>query len=405
MDRREFVKTAGLLGGVATGLGALGTSPLAQAADSGVASRRAMQALLETINQVQMEYLGPAWNIERPEDIAEGQRFILHVLETGLHFWLEADPERPVFQRYVTPGRKLLGDNPDALYYFAPIRGDRRYRIRGNLASATFTSFTIEGGSAEGRAASRSISAIDDTELQADAEGNFEILVSPERPERGNWLKSDASAGQITTRHYYESRNCVAADPNLHIPLSVEPLDAPALAPADGDEGIARRIHAVANFVRGMTLEQPKPHELPPLPWVSTRPNHFNAPGQWLSEATGYGNVHAHYAMAPFVLMPDEALVIEGRFPTCRFANLNLWTRFMQTFDYRRRPVSLNRSQTLLEPDGSFRMIVAHRDPGLPNWLDTEGRVSGLMYWRYLLVSGDVPTPQARVVKFASLGR
>ena len=45
----------------------------------------------------------------------------------------------------------------------------------------------------------------------------------------------------------------------------------------------------------------------------------------------------------------------------------------MQTGDYLHRQVSLNRKQTKPEPDGSFRIVVAAEDPGVPNWLDTEG--------------------------------
>ena len=59
--------------------------------------------------------------------------------------------------------------------------------------------------------------------------------------------------------------------------------------------------------------------------------------------------------------------------------------RFIQTPPYRERRVSLNRRQTVLEPDGSFRMILAHRDPGVPNWLDTAGAPTGTLFWRYLL--------------------
>ena len=40
-------------------------------------------------------------------------------------------------------------------------------------------------------------------------------------------------------------------------------------------------------------------------------------------------------AVQILVLAPDEALVIRGRFPECRFANLVLWNRHIQTFDYR----------------------------------------------------------------------
>jgi hypothetical protein len=72
-------------------------------------------------------------------------------------------------------------------------------------------------------------------------------------------------------------------------------------------------------------------------------------------------------------LKPDEALVIEGRLPRCTFANLVLWKRWMQSLEFRSRQVSLNRRQLRLEEDGSYRIFVAHRDPGVPNWLDTEG--------------------------------
>ena len=72
----------------------------------------------------------------------------------------------------------------------------------------------------------------------------------------------------------------------------------------------------------------------------------------------------------------------------------------MQTYDFANRPVSRNRAQTTLERDGSFRMILAHRDPGLPNWIDTEGRPFGLVFWRFMLPEGEIETPRAEVVPF-----
>ena len=80
-----------------------------------------------------------------------------------------------------------------------------------------------------------------------------------------------------------------------------------------------------------------------------------------------------------------------------------LWNRFQQTLDYRSRSVSLNRAQTALEADGTFKIIIAHTDPGHPNWLDTEGNLFGLVFWRFFLATGDVEAPQATVVKFAEL--
>jgi hypothetical protein len=109
--------------------------------------------------------------------------------------------------------------------------------------------------------------------------------------------------------------------------------------------------------------------------------------------------------MAPYLLAPDQALVMRGRWPRCRCANVDLWNRFQQTFDYANRQVTLNRRQTTLEPDGSFRIVIAHRDPGVPNWLDTEGRPFGMVFWRFFLPEEPIETPQAEVVPLAQLAR
>jgi len=399
MERRDFLLGAAAIGGTSSLLG----TRIAQATAAGAetSSSAALQELLQTLGELQARFISPEFGINTAADNAEGQRFLMHLLNTALTFWLEADPERPVFTPYVTPTRKLLGDNPDAIYYFAPVRGDRSYRIRGNIAGATFTSFTVEGGAAGGQAAASSIAAIDDSELEIDPDGNFEIIASPKRPATGNWLKLDANAGQLTTRHYFESRNCIVTQPGFRVPLELEALDPPPLPPAADDAEIARRIGDVSRFVRSMAMitfggfvaAEKRPD------WFSTTPNLFTTPGQWRSE-TGYGNLHAYYAAAPFVLTPDQALLIEGEMPQCRFANVVLWNRYMQTFDYTRRQVSLNRTQMHMGKGGRYRLVLAHRDPGVPNWLDTEGRASGIMYWRFLLPTTAIAAPRAKVVAF-----
>ena len=64
---------------------------------------------------------------------------------------------------------------------------------------------------------------------------------------------------------------------------------------------------------------------------------------------------------------------------------------------------SLKRAQTKLQPDGRYRIVVAGRDPGVPNRIDTEGRPSGLVYWRFLLPEGEIETPRTRVVPLSEL--
>jgi hypothetical protein len=122
-----------------------------------------------------------------------------------------------------------------------------------------------------------------------------------------------------------------------------------------------------------------------------------------MAGSDSWGAVDIAYSMGPFRLGPDEALVMEGRFPRCAFANVVLWNQQLAAFEYRDRRVSLNRAQTKLEPDGGYRMVVAGRDPGVPNWLDTEGHREGTIFWRFLLPEEKPEKPRCRVVRLAEL--
>ena len=371
-------------------------------------ARAAMLELLETIDAVQAKFLSPANRVNSADDVAEGQRALAHILETALYFWLEADPDRPEFKPYVTSTRKLLGDNPDSIYYFAPIRDDRSYKITGNIGAATFTSFTVEGGSFEGHAARSSIAALSDTDMIIEPDGSYEIIVSRKQPRSGNWLQLKKGAGQISTRHYHETKVSVAANPNFQMDIDIEALDPSPLGDYGGDSQVADHLTYVANFVRehgAMSLTSPSEATLRGITWYSLVPNQFTPPGQWISAADdqAYGNTHAYYNAADYLLADDEALVIETRLPPSRFINVVLWNRFMQSYDYGKRQISLNRKQMHFEDDGSVKIIIAHKDPGLPNWLDTEGRARGNIYWRFVYPTDAPITPKATVVKFADL--
>lgn len=376
-------------------------------------ARAAMLNLLSTIETVQDKFLNSANQVTSADDIAEGQRAIAHILETALYFWLEADPEHPEFKPYVSSTRKLLGDNPDSIYYFAPIRDDRSYKISGNIGAATFTSFTVEGGSFDGHAARSSIAALSDDDMEIAADGSYEIIVSRKKPnwgkgKKGNWLPIKEGAGQISTRHYHEAKLSVAANPKYQMDINIAPLDPQPLENYGGDQQVADHLTYVANFVgehAAMSLTTPTEAAIGHLGWYSLVPNEFGKAGQWVSASgdMAYGNTHAYYNAANYDLAEDEALVIETRLPASRFINVVLWNRFMQTYDYGKRQVSLNRKQMQFEEDGSVRIVIAHKDPGVPNWLDTEGRPKGNIYWRFVYPSEEPEAPVTRVVKLADL--
>jgi len=358
-------------------------------------SRRALGELVDLLREVDERWAGPEWRLTSEVDVVGAHRALMHILEGGLGGVFESDPSRPDFRRIVSPSRKFTGDNPDAIYFDAPISGDREYIVRGKTDGAVYVSITLEVGSQDGSMPSRTAGVLNDTQLDIAADGSFEIRVGGPPRDR-NWLALDPGASRITTRHYYENESPAAADPRRFPALTIEVLDPGAPPPPPDDGSVAAGIRRVVRFVRSRTLAQPPMAEAELPAFVSIVPNRFPPPV--LPGDFGLAASDAAYSMAPYLIGPGQALVMKGRWPACRCANVSLWNRHQQTYDYANRRVSLNRKQTALADDGSFTMVIAERDPGIPNWLDSEGRPFGIVFWRFMLPEGEIETPKAEVV-------
>ena len=353
--------------------------------------------LVELMAEIEKDWWREDRMMPGPDDRAEARMFALNSLQHALEFWSQADPARPWFYRWFSPTKKLLGDNPDAIYYGSVIDPDRDYVIRGNLAGAVYTSFTVEAGTAGGNMSAKLGATLNDDEIEVRPDGSYELHLS-QRPQPKNWLALSPESGSVTTRHYFEWNRPAATDPTKHVPLVIDPTGDPGPPAIPTDESCAQGLRQVITFLRSVTVDWPTgPRQ--PLAWSSTVPNQFtNPPLDEGNREIGYAAADNAYRSARYQLGPDEALEIRGRFPVCRFANVVLNNRFIQTPPYRERRVSLNRRQTVLEPDGSFRMILAHRDPGVPNWLDTAGAPTGTLFWRYLLAEEQPSQLETRVL-------
>jgi hypothetical protein len=362
------------------------------------ASRDAFDELLATLRQVADRYAGDEWGVAAADDVAEALRTIMHGLSIGLETQFEDDPAHPVFREIVTPWRKLLGDNPDARYHDAAVHPAGAYRVRGNTGGAVYVSFTVEAGVADGRMPARTAGVLNDTDFDVAADGSFELTIGGPRQD-GAWLPLPEDATRITVRHYWEQALAPATPPAPSLGLSIDLIegDVPAQPVKPTDESVATAIRRMATFVRSRVMEAtPPPGTAEPPPFVSRTPNEFAppvAPGDHALAAAD-----AAYSLAPYVLGPDEALVMRVCWPKCRYGGVALWNRQLQTFDYLRGRVGLNRAQAVTGDDGIATVVIAHRDPGVPNWLTTEGRPFGLVFWRFLLADGPIEPIAAEVV-------
>lgn len=365
-------------------------------------ARAAFRELIALLQEIDERYLGDEWSAEAFGDLPDGFRSVMNILEGGLYLWFDSDPERPYFRPIVTRSRKMLGDNPDALYLTAPVRDDLAYRVWGTTDNSPYFSFTVETATGEGGYGAGTAGVLRHVDFDVAPDGTFEVFLGGERRER-NWMELPRGASELTVRCYFEQADYAGRDPNAYarIPLAIENLADPGPPEPWNDASVAAAIRRVVNFVRGRTLEQAKPGEREQPSWVSTTPNVFpppETPGEMAFSA-----FDAAYTMAPYLVGADEALVVTGRWPECAFANVSVWNRYLQTYDYAHRPAGRNRANTTLEPDGSFRIVIAHEDPGSPNWIDAEGRPFGMVFWRFFMPEGEIETPRAELVKLADV--
>jgi len=331
---------------------------------------------------------------ERPEWRAEGYRYLLGLLSSGIaQATALADPERPRFVRNPDSLAKWGAENADNQYLWARIRPDACYRIQGLRESAFDFLVEVKEGYMQ-LGAPRNFATLAGHELVLAPDASFEILLAAAKPAgfRGNFLPLHADARYVAIRQYF----CDWAH-ERPARFTIERVDGageppPALTPAH----MAERLDAVGHW----TLESARFWG----EWVKDlrdawQPDRLAPARHFVGGADdiAYGNDW-------WKLAPGEALVIESEVPDARYWAFQLCDVWFRSFDYANRQTSLNGAQAVLDADGRFRCVISQRDPGVPNWLDACGQPEGMIQYRWVWARSH-PQPSLRAVPFAELHR
>jgi hypothetical protein len=354
--------------------------------------------LIAALGEIRDGYIEASERFSHPLDVLEGYRYAGQLLSVASELFFEADPEHPRFASIVSPARKLQGDNPDAVYHYARIRGDRSYRITGTRDAECYTSFTVHARSPDGALAGPLLGDVNDRAFEIGRDGRYEIVLSADA-QPGNWIELHPDAHCLIVRSYFERATSVQNDPDVAVRIDIRCLDDVGPPPPLRDEVLAARMAEGVALLRQATLGQPLPDNAPKIPFVSDVPNDVATPYSFRDSGLPVpGAADIVYSMGSWDLGPDEALVMTGTLPPGVFANVMLWNKHMQTLEYRDRKSSLNAAQIQLTDDGRYRIVVSERDPGVPNWLDTAGHPRGTIFWRFLLPEQDPPKPECVVM-------
>jgi hypothetical protein len=337
---------------------------------------------------------------EQPSDPltrAEGFRYLSRLTRAALQTFVEHnDPLAPVLQRVVHETAKMGADNPDNVYLNAAVSGAQRYRVSGRRGTVRFLSFSTQIGHYGRGNGMPPTGQLDSSALAVRPDGTFEVLLASERPAQlppgQSWLPMSSETGTLIVRQtrldpretlaeLVIAREGATGDPPP--PLSATALDAGLASAAMLVGGAAALFSSWAQMFQAHVNRLPR----------------FN---QELSNRFG-GLADIAYYHSYWRLADGEALLVEFPAHACDHWNFQLDNHWMESLDYRYHRIHLNSRTAHARADGSHRLVVAHRDPGAPNWIETAGHAFGTMCFRWVRPEGEPPEPSTRVVALADV--
>jgi hypothetical protein len=294
----------------------------------------------------------------------------------------------PVADRAI-PGSRWGIDNPDSVYRVIPISGDERYEIRGWVGANRMTEnyFTLWDANMG------TVAVLNGRGMEINSDGSFTITVdSDPAGGRPNHVQTTPAAHEFYIRDVL--LNWDRDDPNH---LTVQRLGGAPSTPArtldEQADATADMMAYFANFTGKLS------HGVYKMP-----PNDFNL--AWSADKVGAMRNQV-YVMGRFDLNPGEAFVVDVADGGAEYFTVPLSNVWGTTLDIVDRTGSLNKSQSVTNDDGSYTYVISPLDPGVANWIDSDGLREGILTLRMAEFGTDGPKEdlgaRGRVVKLDDL--
>jgi hypothetical protein len=331
---------------------------------------------------------------EDPLDAVEGYRLLTRLLRGALEERLEwANARHPTLICTCHETIKLVAENPDNIYLGCKLRGDCDYRIYGTRGEAKWISFNTFPGGGFGGGGRGTGTTLHEEQLEIGPDGRFEVILS-QREHPGNWLRLEPDTASLTVRQTFW-RKGRQRPAELRIErINTEPEAPPVLTADVLEHVLAGCVHHARMLTQiGAGWAQRN----------ASKPNVFWDAQE--EDTKKFMDPQIQWQMAYLKLQPDEALIVEFVPPKCDYWMIALHNHWMETLDYRYHQIALNTATATAAADGTVRCVVAHRDPGMPNWLDLAGHVNTVLGVRWVgaNIEGTV-VPATRLVKLEQLG-
>ena len=300
--------------------------------------------------------------IESEADLLEGLQYLAGCIAACTHLAFDYDRDHPFLHSGTGPFTKMGLDNPDTLYFGTRVQSGNEYVVTGTRGTTTDLSFQLLGGEYTDDNVPDSETAFDDRQLDVAEDGEYE------------WRFTPKTNAQLVIREVYNDWSARRGK------VAIARTDTAGTAPPALTKDLIEKRFAVA----GKQLVQRVKTWLQFPQWFYT-----NIPvNTMVAPRLTPGGLATQYSSAGhFDLAPDQALVITLPVTDAPYLGFQLGSLWYISLDYINHQTSLNGTQAQADPDGKIRIVVTERNPGVTNWVETDGHRKGFLQFRWQRVS------------------
>jgi hypothetical protein len=322
------------------------------------------QPLVDAIAEAE-RLVREAPHIESEADLLEGLQYLAGGIAACTHLAFDYDRDHPFLQSGTGPFTKMGLDNPDTLYFGTRVHAGRDYVVTGTRGTTTDLSFQLLGGEYTDDNVPDSETAFDDRQLDVGANGDYE------------WRFTPKTNAQLVIREVYNDWSAQRGK------VAIARVDTAGTAPPPLTNELIEKRFAVA----GKQLVQRIKTWLQFPQWF-----YMNIPvNTMVAPRLTPGGLATQYSSAGhFELTPDQALVITLPATDAPYLGFQLGSLWYVSLDYINHQSSLNGTQAQVDADGKIRIVVADRNPGVTNWVETLGHRKGFLQFRWQRVSREL---------------
>jgi hypothetical protein len=338
------------------------------------------QPLTEAIAEAE-RLVAAAPHIETEADLLEGLQYLAGCVAACTHLAFDYERDHPFLQSGTGPFTKMGLDNPDTMYFGTRVHADREYVVTGKRGTTTDLSFQLLGGEYTDAEVPDSEIAFDDRELDIAEDGSFKWRLRPEGP------------AQLVIREVYgdwsQQRGSLAISRSDTAGTAPPPLTRQTIEKryATAGKQLVNRVKTWLQFPQWFYYNIP----------VNTMVAPRLTPGGLATQYSSAG----HYE-----LTPDQALIVTLPVTDAPYLGFQLGSLWYISLDYINHQTSLNGTQAQADPDGKIRIVVADRNPGVTNWVETLGHRRGILQFRWQRVSRNLTEadgPTVELVDFEKI--